>query len=52
MSNCNPTGAFVVSQVPGDHTVCSPVCSLTTTGQKPNYHEPAAFYGPSLRLSV
>jgi hypothetical protein len=43
VSNCNPNGAFVVSQVTGDYTVCSPVWSLTTTGQKPNYHEPAAF---------
>jgi hypothetical protein len=43
VSNCNPNGAFVVSNVPGDYTVCSPVWSLTTTGQKPNYHEPAAF---------
>lgn len=43
VGNCNPNGAFVVSNVPGDYTVCSPVWSLTTTGQKPNYHEPAAF---------
>jgi hypothetical protein len=43
VSNCNSNGAFVVSNVPGDYTVCSPVWSLTTTGQKPNYHEPAAF---------
>ena len=25
------------------YTVCSPVWSLTGTGQKPNFHEPAAF---------
>jgi len=43
VSNCTPNGGFVVSNVPGDYTVCSPVWSLTTTGQKPNYHEPAAF---------
>lgn len=43
VSNCNPNGGYVVSNVPGDYTVCSPVWSLTTTGQKPNYHEPAAF---------
>jgi hypothetical protein len=43
VSNCNPNGAFVVSNVPGDYTVCSPVWKLTTTGQKPNFHEPAAF---------
>jgi len=33
----------VVSHVPGDYTVCSPVWTITTTGQKPNFHEPAAF---------
>jgi hypothetical protein len=43
VSNCTPNGGFVVSNVPGDYTVCSPVWKLTTTGQKPNYHEPAAF---------
>jgi hypothetical protein len=42
-SNCNPNGSFVVSQSPGDYTACSPVWSITTSGQKPNYHEPAAF---------
>jgi hypothetical protein len=43
VSNCTPNGGFVVSNVPGDYTVCSPVWTITTTGQKPNYHEPAAF---------
>jgi hypothetical protein len=43
VSNCTPRGGFVVSNVPGDYTVCSPVWTLTTTGQKPNYHEPATF---------
>jgi len=43
VSNCNPNGGFVVSNVPGDYTVCSPVWSIHTTGQKPNFHEPAAF---------
>jgi hypothetical protein len=43
VSNCNPNGAFVVSNVPGDYTVCSPVWSIHATGQKPNFHEPAAF---------
>ena len=33
----------MLAQSPGDYTVCSPVWSITTTGQKPNYHEPAAF---------
>ena len=43
VGNCTPNGGYVVSQQPGAYTVCSPVWSLTTTGQKPNYHEPAAF---------
>ena len=43
VTNCTPNGGFVLSQQAGDYTVCSPVWSLTTTGQKPNYHEPAAF---------
>src|SRR5215469_17576668 len=43
VSNCTPRGGFVVANVPGDYTVCSPVWTLTTTGQKPNYHEPATF---------
>jgi hypothetical protein len=42
-SNCNPNGGFVLSQSPDDYTVCSPVWTIHTTGQKPNYHEPAAF---------
>jgi hypothetical protein len=29
--------------VPGDYTVCSPVWKLTTTDQRPNFHESAAF---------
>jgi hypothetical protein len=41
--NCTPNGGFVVAQVPGAYTVCSPVWSIHTTGQKPVYHEPAAF---------
>ena len=43
VSNCNPNGAYTVARDPGAYTVCSPVWKLTTTGQKPNYHEPAAF---------
>ena len=41
--NCTPGGGFVVSHAPGIYTVCSPVWSIHTTGQKPVYHEPAAF---------
>lgn len=41
--NCTPNGGFVVSYQAGDYTVCSPVWSIHTTGQKPVYHEPAAF---------
>ena len=43
VSNCTPRGGFVVSSVPGDYTVCSPVWTLTTTGQRPNFHEPATY---------
>src|SRR5262252_4957655 len=43
VSNCTPNGGFVVSNAPGDYTVCSPVWTIHTTGQKPNFHEPAAF---------
>jgi hypothetical protein len=41
--NCTPNGGFVVSYAPNTYTVCSPVWSIHTTGQKPNFHEPAAF---------
>ena len=43
VSNCTPNGGFVVSYAPNTYTVCSPVWSIHTTGQKPNFHEPAAF---------
>jgi hypothetical protein len=43
VGNCLNNGGYTVKQVPGAYTVCSPVWALTTTGQKPNYHEPAAF---------
>ncbi|HEX6761341.1 MAG TPA: hypothetical protein VF094_00935 [Gaiellaceae bacterium] len=43
VKNCNPNGAYVVSYAPNTYTVCSPVWSIHTTGQKPNFHEPAAF---------
>jgi hypothetical protein len=33
----------VVANVPGDYTVCSPVWTIHATGQKPNFHESAAF---------
>jgi hypothetical protein len=41
--NCTPNGGFVVSYAPGTYTVCSPVWSIHATGQKPVFHEPAAF---------
>ena len=41
--NCTPNGGFVLTAAPNKFTVCSPVWSLTATGQKPNFHEPAAF---------
>ena len=41
--NCTPNGGFVVSYAPNTYTVCSPVWSIHATGQKPIFHEPAAF---------
>jgi hypothetical protein len=41
--NCTPQGGYVVSYAPNTYTVCSPVWSIRTTGQKPVYHEFAAF---------
>ena len=41
--NCNPNGAYVVDYAPNTYSVCSPVWSIHTTGQKPVFHEPAAF---------
>ena len=41
--NCTPNGGFVVSYAPNTYTVCSPVWSIHATGQKPVFHEPAAF---------
>ncbi len=41
--NCTPGGGFVVSYAPNTYTVCSPVWSIHATGQKPVFHEPAAF---------
>ncbi|HEY4349079.1 MAG TPA: hypothetical protein VGM80_16010 [Gaiellaceae bacterium] len=41
--NCTPNGGFVVSYAPNSYSVCSPVWSIHTTGQKPVFHEPAAF---------
>jgi hypothetical protein len=43
VTNCTPGGGFVVQYSPDDYTVCSPVWSLTSTGQKGVFHEPAAF---------
>ena len=43
VSNCTPGGGFVVSYAPNTYTVCSPVWSIHATGQKPVFHEPAAF---------
>jgi hypothetical protein len=38
-----PQRCLRAQPVSGDYTVCSPVWSIHATGQKPNYHEPAAF---------
>jgi len=43
VSNCTPNGGFVVKNVPGDYTVCSPVWTLTQTGTPGIFHEPAGF---------
>jgi hypothetical protein len=37
LTNCNPNGGFIIKQVPGDYTVCSPVWSVVKK------KEPAAF---------
>jgi hypothetical protein len=43
VTNCTPNGGYELSEAPGDYTVCSPVWSIHATGQKPVFHEPAAF---------
>jgi hypothetical protein len=43
VQNCNSNGGAELKQVLGAYTACSPVWSIHTTGQKPVYHEPAAF---------
>jgi hypothetical protein len=40
---CTPNGGYEVKRVPGAYSVCSPVWSIHATGQKPVFHEPAAF---------
>lgn len=41
--NCNSNGGYELVPAANKFTVCSPVWSINATGQKPNYHEPAAF---------
>jgi len=43
VTNCTPGGGFVLTYSPNTYTVCSPVWSLTQTGTKGVFHEPAAF---------
>ena len=43
VTNCNPNGGYVLKHVVGAYSACSPVWSVRATGQKPNFHEPAAF---------
>jgi hypothetical protein len=43
VSKCTPNGNFKVSYAPNTYSVCSPVWALTSTGNPPVYHEPAAF---------
>jgi len=43
VQQCGSNGGFEVKHVVGSWSVCSPTWSIHTTGQKPVYHEPAAF---------
>jgi hypothetical protein len=43
VTGCTPNGGFKLKQTPGAYGVCTPVWSLTQTGTKGVYHEPAAF---------
>jgi hypothetical protein len=43
VTRCTPNGGFEVKHRIGSWSVCSPTWSIHTTGQKPVYHEPAAF---------
>jgi len=43
VKNCFPNGAFSLSYSPNTYTVCSPVWSVTSSGQSGKFKEPAAF---------
>jgi hypothetical protein len=43
VTRCTPNGGFELKHSTGSWSVCSPVWSIHPTGQKPVYHEPAAF---------
>jgi hypothetical protein len=43
VARCTPNGGYEVKHRIGAWSVCSPTWSIHTTGQKPVYHEPAAF---------
>jgi hypothetical protein len=43
VQRCGPNGGYVVKHRVGSWSVCSPTWAIHTTGQKPVYHEPAAF---------
>jgi hypothetical protein len=43
VQQCGSNGGFEVKHQVGSWSVCSPAWSIHTTGQKPVYHEPAAF---------
>jgi hypothetical protein len=45
VSKCGANGGFSAKHVVGSWSVCSPTWSIHTTGQKPTFHEPAAFNG-------
>jgi hypothetical protein len=43
VTNCNSNGSFIPKFQLNAYTVCSPVWTITTTGQPGNFHEPAGF---------
>ena len=42
VTNCSSNGGFEVKFAPNTYSACSPVWTLTSTGQKGNFHEPPA----------
>ena len=42
VTSCSQSGGFEVKLAPNTYTACSPVWTLTSTGQKDTFHEPPA----------